>query len=136
MSAAGPTKTELVHAYRHLLRGAMRAVQFAVPARFTARDQLRAAFRGGDAAAYDAERVKRTLWFLGAAARQSGLEHRLLKNLLLVRGLRERRARHWKRALLESRLPRTKIDDELDTATRHYDMTVAMLNETMGLCLS
>ena len=93
---------DIVHAYRHLYRALLRAVQFSSPARYVARDQLRAAFRDG-AAPWDAEGAKRTLWFVQAAARERGLEHRILKNLLRVRLQRAREGRSWKRALHESK---------------------------------
>jgi hypothetical protein len=34
----------------------------------------------------DPEGVKRTIWFLQAAAKEKGLEHKIVKNLLEVRG--------------------------------------------------
>lgn len=89
------TKTDVVHAYRHLYRGLLRAVQFSSPARYVARDQLRAAFREAGAV-WDAEAAKRTLWFVEAAARERGLEHRVLKNLLAMRLRRVRRVGGWR----------------------------------------
>ena len=32
---------EVIHAYRHLYRGLLRAVQYSAPGRYTARDQRR-----------------------------------------------------------------------------------------------
>ncbi|KYK55269.1 hypothetical protein DCS_07232 [Drechmeria coniospora] len=75
---------EIVHAYRHLYRGLLHAVQFSSPVRYVARDQLRSAFRERGAS-WNPEGAKRTLWFLHAAARETGLEHKILKNLLRVR---------------------------------------------------
>ncbi|GAO16263.1 hypothetical protein UVI_02000420 [Ustilaginoidea virens] len=93
-----PATTETIHAYRHLYRSLLRAVQYAPPWRYVARDQLRAAFRDPGAGALDAEGAKRTLWFLQAAARERGLEHRVLKNLLRVR-LFNRWGGAWKQVL-------------------------------------
>lgn len=90
--------TEVVHAYRHLYRCLLRAVQYSSPARYIARDQLRAAFRETPAA-LDAEGVKRTSWFLEAAGRERGLEHAILKNLLRVRGQRDAETRSWRKSL-------------------------------------
>ncbi|KAI0852052.1 DUF1763-domain-containing protein, partial [Daldinia vernicosa] len=73
----------VIHAYRHLYRGLLHAVQFSKPARFVARDRLRAAFRE-KGAKFDPRSTARTLRFLEAAARTRGLEHNILKNLLLV----------------------------------------------------
>lgn len=87
------TQTEVIHAYRNLYRWLLRAVQYSTPARYTARDQLRRAFRepgqGGGEKALDSDGVKRTIWFLQAAAKETGLEHRILKNLLKVAWHRE-----------------------------------------------
>ena len=77
---------EVIHAYRHLYRGLLRAVQYSRPARFTARDIVRSSFRtGGANGTLDREGVRRTKWFLGAAAKERGLEHKIVKNLLRVR---------------------------------------------------
>ena len=83
---------EIIHSYRHLLRALLRAVQFSYPAKPIAVSQLRTAFRE-KGAVYDANGIKRTRWFLEAAARERGLEHRIVKNLVRVEG--ERRTRTW-----------------------------------------
>ncbi|KID88931.1 hypothetical protein MGU_04274 [Metarhizium guizhouense ARSEF 977] len=125
---------EVVHAYRHLYRCLLRAVQYSSPARYIARDQLRAAFRETPAAALDAEGVKRTVWFLEAAGRERGLEHAILKNLLRVRGQRDAEMRSWRKSLAGT-AQRDDMKRDRGAAFQHYDMTVAMLNRTMGLCL-
>ncbi|UNI19946.1 hypothetical protein JDV02_006088 [Purpureocillium takamizusanense] len=133
--ATTTTRTDMIHAYRHLYRALLQAVQFSSPARYVARDQLRAAFRDGGGAAWDPEGARRTLWFVQAAARERGLEHRVLKNLLRVGGMRMRmRGLEWRRMLHESK-QRNDTKAEQETAMQHYDMTVAMLNKSMGLCL-
>lgn len=78
------SRQEIVHAYRHLYRQGLRAVQFSKPARFTLRDRIRLAFRRGLAADYDAHKIKNTLEFLEYATRENGLEHKIVKNLLHV----------------------------------------------------
>lgn len=74
----------VVHAYRHVLRHSLRAIQFSKPARFTLRDRLRTAFRKGTASDFDQQKITNTLEFLQYAARQNGLEHKIVKNLLYV----------------------------------------------------
>lgn len=76
---------ELCHAYRHLYRGLLRAVLYARPARYVARDRLRNAFRNGTPTDYDPVRIARTLQLL-EGARKRGTEHRLVKNVLRVWG--------------------------------------------------
>jgi hypothetical protein len=82
MPMSNPTPQEVVHAYRHLYRGLLHAVQFSMPARFTARDQLRDAFRKEDPSTFNKDKIARTVEFLKLAAQETGLEHRLVKNLL------------------------------------------------------
>ncbi|KAL7934910.1 hypothetical protein V8C35DRAFT_300150 [Trichoderma chlorosporum] len=132
MTAAVST-LEITHAYRGLYRGLLRAVQYSAPARYVVRDQLRAAFRERDAS-LDREGVKRTVWFLEAAAKERGLEHKILKNLIRVRLDRSWGLRAWKRALNETK-QKPEVRQLQQEAMQHYDMTVAMLNKSMGLCL-
>jgi hypothetical protein len=79
---------EVIHAYRHLYRGLLQAVCYAPRARRVIRTQIRRAFRqpGVD---LDPDAVKRTIWFLKAAAKEKGLEHRVLKNVIRVATYRE-----------------------------------------------
>ncbi|KAL7927797.1 hypothetical protein ACQKWADRAFT_13603 [Trichoderma austrokoningii] len=133
MTTAATPQLDMIHAYRHLYRGLLRAVQYSAPARYVARDQLRAAFRERNAA-LDHEGVKRTVWFLEAAAREKGLEHKILKNLIKVRLDRAWGTRAWKRALLDAKM-KPDVRQLRDDAMQHYNMTVAMLNKSMGLLL-
>ncbi|KAL2259088.1 hypothetical protein VTK26DRAFT_7370 [Humicola hyalothermophila] len=143
-----PADPNIIHAYRHLLRAGLRAVQFAQPARSTLVRTLRAGFRD-PRGTFDAERARRTVWFLNAAAQQRGLEHRIVKNLLQVEWLRsceERRKRlPWKQMLKvgkdkkakmeRGRFGGIKTDVISGTQYEHYERTIMMLNDTMGLCL-
>ncbi|KAM0249130.1 hypothetical protein ACHAP5_003070 [Fusarium lateritium] len=123
---------EVIRAYRNLYRNLLKAVQYSVPARFVARDQIRRAFRE-PGATYDERGIKRTIWFFKAAAREKGLEDKILKNLLRVQQMRYRKKNY------SSYDPLKYAEEEMKvaslTAYNHYDMTVAMLNKTMGLCL-
>jgi hypothetical protein len=83
---------DLLHAYRRLLRAGLRAVQFSQPSSATITAQLRAGFRDPKGE-FDPERVRKTVWFLNAAAQQRGLEHRILKNLCRVQWERESEVR-------------------------------------------
>nr|CAD70504.1 conserved hypothetical protein [Neurospora crassa] len=86
---------ELVHAYRHLLRWSLRAVQFSKPARFVVRDTLRAAFRDKNGT-FEPSRVKSTLWFLESAATYVGVEHKIIKNLVHVRYIQNKSTGPWR----------------------------------------
>ncbi|KAI1855142.1 hypothetical protein JX266_000007 [Neoarthrinium moseri] len=125
--------TQIIHAYRHLYRHGLRAVQFSKPSRYTFRDQLRKAFRDRDAK-FDPSSISRTVEFLEAATRTRGLEHKVLKNLLHVAWHRYR-PRNLKYRMLDQ-----QKTDEFNKQIRvagykQYDMTIAMLNKSMGLCL-
>lgn len=77
-----PTDREILRAYRHLYTWSLRAVQFSAPARYVLRDRLRHLFRINHRASFDQRRIDNTIEFLRGAAREKGLEHRLVKGLL------------------------------------------------------
>ncbi|KAK7980104.1 hypothetical protein PG990_002968 [Apiospora arundinis] len=129
---------EVIHAYRHLYRGLLHAVQFSKPARYVARHQLRTAFEESGAT-FDAKSVANTIGFLDAAARSRGPEHKVLKNLLMIAYFRLYGHRpSWKHVKLDTQMRRKETEfakHARETAYKHYDMTIAMLNKSMGLCL-
>ncbi|TVY19031.1 hypothetical protein LARI1_G002042 [Lachnellula arida] len=133
------THLELVHSYRHMYRALLRGVQFSKPARYVARDQLREAYRNGKPSNFDSRKIQRTLEFLGGAAKERGLEHKILRNLLLTRlhfTDLARLQRPHRRAKGYYEQPSTVNAVNIQrTAFIHYDMTLAMLNDSMGLCL-
>ncbi|PHH78691.1 hypothetical protein CDD82_2914 [Ophiocordyceps australis] len=133
MSTGTTTRTDIIHGYRHLYRGLLQAVQYSAPARFTARAQLRQVFRRPDAS-WDPRVVQRTIWFIEAAARERGLEHRILKNVLRVRMLRDLRTGEWRKQVHAS-TQRDILKTEKQYALTHYEMTIAMLNKSMGIYL-
>ena len=79
MNSSSP---EILKSYRQLYRHAMYAVQYAAPARYTLRILLENAYRTGNAADFDPQKIANTITFLKGAAKEKGLEHRILKNLL------------------------------------------------------
>ncbi|OAA63053.1 hypothetical protein ISF_04929 [Cordyceps fumosorosea ARSEF 2679] len=113
-------RQEVLHAYRHLYKGLLRGVQYSIPARYIVRDQIRLAFRQDaptttattattatttGAANWDAGAIKRTLWFLSAAGREKGLEHRILRNLVRMHSERAAPTRRWRRAQIWDKKP-------------------------------
>ncbi|KAI1330551.1 DUF1763-domain-containing protein [Xylariaceae sp. FL0255] len=128
---------KIIHAYRHLYRGLLHAVQFAKPARYIARLQLRKAFTE-EGAQYDPRGIARTKRFLEAAARERGLEHMLLKNLLVIAKQRFAPGTTYYQLQANQKWGKSKTPLEVQmtaTAYAHYDRTIAMLNKSMGLCL-
>jgi hypothetical protein len=79
------SQKELVQAYRSLYRAALHAVRHATPAKYQIRDTMRAAFSPESKETFDARRVKNTVEFLERAGAQTGLEHKILRNIVHVR---------------------------------------------------
>jgi len=131
MLSTNQSSLPILHAYRHLYRALLHAVQYSAPARYVARNQLRDAFRRGQREQFNQQKISRTLEFLNAATRERGLEHRILKNLLHVAFWRAYNLER-PRKLAKSNLLAAHLDK---TARTHYEMTLAMLNDSMGLCL-
>ncbi len=82
MALSVATDIDVLHAYRHLYRALLHAVQYSKPARYVARDTLRAAFRKEERGSFENKRIEKTLRFLEIAARETGIEHKILKNIL------------------------------------------------------
>jgi hypothetical protein len=80
-------------AYRHLYRTTLKAVRYSTPARYSARDVLRRAFRETPNQGYDPQRIANTVNFLDRAAKYAGFEHRILKNMLFIRWWRDQPAK-------------------------------------------
>ncbi|KAJ8118368.1 hypothetical protein OPT61_g640 [Boeremia exigua] len=121
----------IIHAYRHVLRNSLRAIQFSKPARFTLRDRLRVAFRKGDVSDFDQQKITKTLEFLQYAAKQNGLEHKIVKNLLFVWWNQDRGGRSRVKA-------KARSQEEVEIRTTAYDAfnhNIRMMNESMGTCI-
>lgn len=105
--AAPPTKLDIIHSYRRLLRNGLRAVHFSQPSRGVLLMQLRRAFRDEkELKNYDRERILRTSWFLKIAGQENGLESAILKNLVRVHWEREERREDWRDLLRGWRVER------------------------------
>ncbi|KAH9882007.1 hypothetical protein J1614_001178 [Plenodomus biglobosus] len=123
--------TSVIHAYRHLYRHGLRAIQFSKPARYTLRDRIRLAFRKGSATDLEPQKVQNTLEFLHYATKENGLEHKILKNLLFVWWIQD----HGGRAKSRQRVG---TPEEVEIKVTAYDTlnhNIRMLNESMRLCL-
>lgn len=75
----------ILTAYRHLLRQGLKVVNFATPNRHVLRDVLRSSFRNSPTKEFDSRKIENTLRFLARATDMAGVEHKLVKNLLMVR---------------------------------------------------
>jgi hypothetical protein len=122
-----PTKTEILHAYRALYRTSLRAVHYSVPARYTLRSRLRLSFRSSPLSDFEPVRIRNTLTFLENAAKYRGMEHQILRNLLMVW--------YWE---VKQWAGRSRVKEERGFRVRAFDGfygCLRLLNESMGLCL-
>lgn len=138
LNVSAMSTEEIIHAYRHLYRAALQAVCHSKPASFVVRDQLRRAFRKKEGATFDGKAIRRTVWFLRNAATQRGMEHQIVRNLLLTQFWRVKEDTvAWKRIVgySDKQKRKDKMDVISNTAYVHYEQTITMLNKTMGMCL-
>lgn len=77
------TTPQVIHAYRHIYRQALKAIRYSTPARHVLRSTMRSAFRSTHD--LDPQKIANTLRFLERATEVRGLEHKIVKNLLLAR---------------------------------------------------
>ncbi|KAI9842850.1 MAG: hypothetical protein M1837_006871 [Sclerophora amabilis] len=127
-SSSTQSRIQIIHAYRHLYREALHAVQYASPARFTLRDRLRRGFRQSND--FNQQRIDNTLEFLRGATRENGIEHRILKNILFVWYTQNRRVTFLNNGPLHS------LRSKIQTHQQHYahfDRTLHMLNESLPI---
>lgn len=132
-----PSRHELLLAYRSLYKTSLHAVRYSSPAKYVLRDRLRRAFRDSHASDFDAKRIKNTIKFLKAAASDTGIEHKVLKNLSLVWYAERDQWRERDETI--ARLKRQhNYEFALKANTQAYDHfyhVLTLLNESMGLCL-
>ncbi|KAE9969741.1 hypothetical protein EG328_011542 [Venturia inaequalis] len=126
------THLEILHAYRHLLRTSLHAVQYATPARHVILSRLRLSFRSSTLSSFEPIRIANTLQFLRNAGETTGIEHKVLKNLLHVW--------YWEPAQWKARTKLRGAGREgqrlvLEGAYGGFYWGLRMLNESMGLCI-
>ncbi|CAK1355244.1 hypothetical protein CB0940_01011 [Cercospora beticola] len=121
------SRQQILLAYRHLYQHLLRAVQYAKPQRYVARDRLRNAFRSSEREQFNAKEIERTLEFLRGAAASRGMEHRIVKNLMFV---------WWTRSPMGDMPPMRNEDAAARRAAfTAFDETIRKLNQTMGMCI-
>lgn len=156
------TPLTIPHAYHALLKAALHATSFSSPARYTIHSTLRRSFRLTTApdqlhprTTFDPARICNTLHFLELAALPRSLEGRVLKSLLHTWWWQDVERGKGRRAGVERLLKegegdsmtgvgklRTKSGRDREEEGRvrarsekGFEMVVAGLNESMGLCL-
>jgi hypothetical protein len=125
----------LLHAFRHLYRAGIEAVDYARPQRYEIRDILRESFRQSHPSNFNQRRIQNTLKFLANAQRYNGFEHRILKNLLHMK-FWAGRSNH---ARLKSNLRDSNTPAAVESRrqiSHQYKATLVMLNESLDTCLA
>ncbi|KAH8693083.1 hypothetical protein BGW36DRAFT_385826, partial [Talaromyces proteolyticus] len=125
-------RSAVIAAYRHLYRKGLQAIRYATPGRHVLRRSLRSAFEHGDVNDFNSKKIANTIRFLERAAESTGLEHRIVKNLLHVRFWEQP---HMKRPLknLDNRDARQMYLKM--SARTPFNSTLMLLNESLGTCL-
>ncbi|KAJ5761898.1 uncharacterized protein N7511_005280 [Penicillium nucicola] len=122
----------VVHAYRHLYRQGLKAIQYSTPGRYMVLKTIRKAYRS-PSEQFDPTKIAKTLRFLEQATEVAGMEHKILRNILM--------ARYWEQDHLtkDSRLRGLglgHVENQLRTsASDHLNLTLDRLNESLGTCL-
>ncbi|KAL2872219.1 uncharacterized protein BJX67DRAFT_102522 [Aspergillus lucknowensis] len=124
----------VVHAYRQLYRQGLRAVNYSTPSRHVLLQTLRSSFRALPARDFDSLRISNTLDFLRKAADTAGIEHKIVRNLLMLK--------FWDQPSLRTdiRVLKGLNVDQRDTnmrrdAREQFCRTLMLLNESLGTCL-
>ncbi|KAL1853870.1 hypothetical protein Plec18170_005262 [Paecilomyces lecythidis] len=132
LKTAAVDQQAIVLAYRHLYRQGLKAVNYSTPARHVLRRILRSSFRSASRDEFDPNRVVNTLQFLERAANSRGLEHKIVKNLIMVR--------YWEQPQVKKDARVFKGRDVKDIFIRrssnaHFNSTLMLLNESLNICL-
>lgn len=85
MNSAAPSSLAIRHAYRHLFRQALKAINYATPQRHVLKKTIRSSFRSLPAEEFSPRKIENTMRFLERATDVVGGEHKIVKNLMLVR---------------------------------------------------
>jgi len=131
------TNADVARAYRQLYQHGLRAVRYSGPARYTIRDRLRVAFRKGRLADFDPFRIQNTIQFLHGAARESSLEHKVLRSLLHTWYWEAYEFRSTRGGWTKSKKKDAATEENAikNAARDQFNHMVRMLNEDMGMCI-
>ncbi|KKK15070.1 hypothetical protein P175DRAFT_0521547 [Aspergillus ochraceoroseus IBT 24754] len=124
----------IVHAYRHLYRQGLKAINYSTPSRYLLLQTLRSSFRSSPAQDFNQFRITNTLQFLRKAADVSGIEHKIVRNLLQIKYWEQPNVRNDLRVLKGLGIDRRELRLRKD-AHEQLNQTVMLLNESLGTCL-
>ncbi|BCS25602.1 uncharacterized protein APUU_50313S [Aspergillus puulaauensis] len=134
MNAIAADQQSIIHAYRQLYRQGLKAVNYSTPSRHVFLATLRSSFRSLPAQDFDSRRIINTLNFLHKAANIAGIEHKIVRNLLMIKFWGQPNVRSNMRNLggigINQSDPTTQRD-----ACEQWNQTLMLLNESLGTCL-
>ncbi|KAK9543774.1 hypothetical protein V6Z96_002582 [Aspergillus fumigatus] len=123
----------VIHAYRHLYRQGLKLVNYSAPYRYVLLRTLRLAFRSSPARDFDPKKIANTLRFLQRASDVAGLEHKIVKNILMVRYWEQPQVKKDVKLLRGLGNDRNEFTIRKD-ANEHFNRTLMLLNESLGTC--
>lgn len=145
---------QVIHAYRHLYRQGLKAVNYSTPARLVLLRNLRQSFRTSYRQDFDPQKIENTVRFLQRASDVAGMEHKIVKNLMLVRYWNQpllrkdlrpyvhqqpEKACHWSQTDICISLKGLGVDQRSPSlrrdTIRQFNSMLVFLNESLGTCL-
>ncbi|KAL2803338.1 hypothetical protein BJX63DRAFT_76167 [Aspergillus granulosus] len=135
MTSKVPDRKAVLQAYRQLYRQGLQAIRYSTPARHLLLQTMRKSFRF-PTQDFDPQRISNTLEFLRNAAETTGIEHKILRNLLTLK--------YWDQPIVKTDLSTQKYKS-LGINQNHpkfqkevreqFNQTLMLLNESLGTCL-
>ncbi|KAF7629125.1 hypothetical protein AFLA_004465 [Aspergillus flavus NRRL3357] len=104
------------------------------PSRHVLLRTLRSSFRSSSHHDFDPHRIANTLRFLQRAADAAGVEHKIVKNLMMVRYWEQPQVRKDLRLLKGLGIDQRESNLRRD-ANEQFNLTLMLLNESLGTCL-
>ncbi|KAI9928512.1 hypothetical protein ASPWEDRAFT_105151 [Aspergillus wentii DTO 134E9] len=134
MTAKALDQRAVIHAYRHLYRQGLKVINYSTPSRYVLLRILRTSFSSSTPNDFDPQRIANTLHFLQRASDVAGFEHKIVKNLMMVRYWELPQVRKDARILKALGIDRTDASLRKD-ANVQFNLTLMLLNESLGTCL-
>ncbi|KAE8307107.1 DUF1763-domain-containing protein [Aspergillus transmontanensis] len=133
-SVAHADQRAVIQAYRHLYRQGLRVINYSTPSRHVLLRTLRSSFRSSSHHDFEPHRIANTLRFLQRATDAAGVEHKIVKNLMMVRYWEQPQVRKDLRLLKGLGIDQRESNLRRD-ANEQFNLTLMLLNESLGTCL-
>ncbi|KAL5363063.1 hypothetical protein BJX96DRAFT_155112 [Aspergillus floccosus] len=127
-------KQAVIRAYRHLYRAGLKVINYSSPSRHVLLRTLRSSFQDSSSRDFNPRKIANTLQFLHRAADVAGMEHKIVKNLMMVRYWEQPHLRKDLRILKGIGVNQRQSSLRKD-ANEQFNLTLMLLNESLGTCL-